>query len=94
MRGSRKFSKWESSFLVKLNVIHGQVMFYCTDNYILIYIYEPRCEKTGLRVPTRSDTSRAVQSQKMARGLQFRIQEVEGLNYLCSGNKGADQLRG
>ena len=38
MHGSRKFSKWGSSFLVKLNVPHGQVMFYCTDNSILINI--------------------------------------------------------
>ena len=30
----------------------------------------------------------------MARGLKFRIQKVEGLYYLCSENKGADQLRG
>ena len=37
-------------------------------------LYEPRCEKTGLRgFPTRSDTNRAVQPQKMARGLKFRI---------------------
>ena len=34
------------------------------------------------------------QSHKMARGLKFRIYEVEGLYYLCSENKGADQLRG
>ena len=35
---------------------------------------EPRCEKTGLRgFLTRSDTNQAVQSQKMARGLKFRI---------------------
>ena len=33
--------------------------------------------------PTRSDTNRAVQSQKMARGLKFRIKKVEGLYYLC-----------
>ena len=44
--------------------------------------------------PTRSDTNRAVQSQKMARGLKFRFKKVEGLHYLCSENKGADQLRG
>ena len=44
--------------------------------------------------PTRSDTNRTVQSQKMARGLKFRIYEVKGLYYLCSENKGADQLRG
>ena len=31
---------------------------------------------------------------KMARGLKFRIQEVEKLYYLCSEHKGADQLRG
>ena len=43
---------------------------------------------------TRSDTNQAVQLQKMARGLKFWIQKVEGLYYLCSENKGADQLRG
>ena len=40
-----------------------------------------------------SDISKAVQPQKMARGLKFRIKEVEELYYLCSENKGADQLR-
>ena len=30
----------------------------------------------------------------MARGLKFRIYVVEGLNYLYSENKDADQLRG
>ena len=44
--------------------------------------------------PTRSDTNQAVQLQKMARGLKFRIQKVKGLQCLCSENKGADQLRG
>ena len=44
--------------------------------------------------PTRSDTNRAVQPQKMARGLKFRFKEVEELHYPCSENKGADQLRG
>ena len=43
---------------------------------------------------TWSDTNQAVQSQKTARGLKFRIKKVEGLYYLCSENKGADQLRG
>ena len=40
--------------------------------------------------------NRAVQKQKMARDLKFRIKEVEGLYYLilCSENKGADQLCG
>ena len=44
--------------------------------------------------PTRSDTNWAVKSQKMPRGLNFRIKEEEGLYYPCSENKGADQLRG
>ena len=57
--------------------------------------YEPRCVKTGLwGFPNRSDTNRTVQSQKMARGLKFRIYELEGMYYPCSENKGADQLRG
>ena len=41
-----------------------------------------------------SDTNWAVQPQKMARGLKFRIKVVEGLYYPCSENKGADQLCG
>ena len=46
---------------------------------------EPRCEKTGLRgFPTRSHTNQAVQPHKMARGLKFRMYEVEGLSCLCS----------
>ena len=44
--------------------------------------------------PTRPDTNRAEQQQDMARDLKFRIKEVEGLYYLSSENKGADQLRG
>ena len=43
---------------------------------------------------TRSDTNRAIQPQKMARGLKFRIEEEEGFYYLRSKNKGADPLQG
>ena len=43
--------------------------------------------------PTRSDTNKAVQPQKMARSLKFRILEVEEMYNLFSKNKGADQLR-
>ena len=43
--------------------------------------------------PTRSDTNRAVQLQKMARGLKFRIKIEVGSYYPCSETKGADQLR-
>ena len=49
--------------------------------------------KPTIWVPTRSDTNRAIQSQKMVRGWKFRIYKVEKLYYLCSENKGADQLR-
>ena len=45
-------------------------------------------------LPTRSHTNQAVQLQEMARSLKFGIKKVEGLYYLCSENKGADQLRG
>ena len=44
--------------------------------------------------PNRSDTNQAVQSQKQARCLKFRIEEEEEVYYPCSENKGADQLRG
>ena len=44
--------------------------------------------------PTWSGTNQAVQLHKMARGLKFRIYKEEGLDYPCSENKGADQLRG
>ena len=44
--------------------------------------------------PTRAHANRAVQPEKKARGLKFRINKVEGLFYLCSQNKGADQLHG
>ena len=43
-------------------------------------------------VSDQAYTNRAVHSQKMARGLKFWIEEVEGLYYPCSKNKGADQL--
>ena len=38
--------------------------------------------------PTRSDTNQAVQP----RGIKFPNWRVEGLFYLCSKNKGTDQL--
>ena len=43
---------------------------------------------------TWSNTNQAVQLQKLARGLKFPILKVDGLFYLCSENKGADQLCG
>ena len=49
--------------------------------------------KPTICVPTRSDTNRPVQSQKIARCFKFRMKEEEGLYYPCSENKGDDQLR-
>ena len=50
--------------------------------------------KSTFWFPIWSDINQSVQPQKMDRGLKFRIEEVEGLYYPCSENKGADQLRG
>ena len=49
--------------------------------------------KPTIWVPTRSDTNRPVQSQKMVRGWKFWIWKLEELYYQSSENKGADQLR-
>ena len=49
--------------------------------------------KPTMWFPTRSDTNRPVQSQKIARSLKFWIQVEEELYYPSSENKGADQLR-
>ena len=50
--------------------------------------------KQTMWFPNRSDTNRAVQAQKRARSLKFRIKVEEELYYPSSENKGADQLRG
>ena len=50
--------------------------------------------KSVFGVVTRSHTNQSLQPHKMARGLKFRIKEVEGSYYLCSENKGAEQLCG
>ena len=59
--------RWPGRLIV--NVLAGAVL------------YEPRCEKTGFCEKTRSDTNLAVQPQKIARGLKFRISVVEELYY-------------
>ena len=50
----------------------------------------PKDKKVASR-EIRSYTNRAVQPQKMARGLKLKILEVKGLFYLCSENKSADR---
>ena len=47
-------------------------------------LFEPVREKSTIWIPTRSDTIRAVQSQKIVRGSKFWIYKVEELNYQCS----------
>ena len=48
-------------------------------------IIEPRHEKTCLReFPTRSDSNRPAQLQKLAWGLKFWLQKLETLHYLGS----------
>ena len=51
-------------------------------------------EKPTMWFPNRSDTNQAVQAQKRARSLKFRILVEEELHYPSSENIGADQLRG
>ena len=49
-------------------------------------------ENLSMGFLTRFETIRTVQPQKMNRCIKFWIYEVEGLFYLCSGRKNADQL--
>ena len=49
--------------------------------------------KPTMWFPTRSDTSRARQAQKMTRGWKCWVKQEEELYCPCSENKGADQLR-
>ena len=53
--------------------------------------FEPSHEKTN-NFLTRSDTNRPVQPQKQARSLKFWVKVEEIFYYLCSENKGANQL--
>ena len=83
--------------VIVMSLYERQCSFTKPRNLICVkYVvkYEPRCEKTGLRGPTRSYTNRTVQPHKMVTGLKLCMQEVEVLYFLCSENKNADQLRG
>ena len=61
---------------------------------LYIYHLSRATTKPVLGFPTRSATNQTVEPQKMARGLKFQIYEVEGLYYLFSKNKGANQMQG
>ena len=59
----------------------------------VLTLFEPCREKICFRFfSTRSDTNRALQPQKIARGLKFQSYQVKGLYFLCSTIEGADEL--
>ena len=63
--------------------IFNTVHFFCSCLLVTCKI-EPRHDKTCLReAPTRPDTNRPAQSQKLARVLKFRLQNLE-IYYLSS----------
>ena len=74
--GLKCSSPMEASYYAGMNIIHVSRVV----------------RKPTFWIPTWSDTNQATQLQKMARGLKFRIKKIEGLYYLCSENKGTDQL--
>ena len=56
-----------------------------THQTVRVNIYEPQHKKMCLReFPTRSDTNRPAQPQKLARVFKFRLQNLEILYYLSS----------
>ena len=59
-----------------------------------IAIWASTWENRSSGFPTRSDINRASQLVNIARCLKFWIKKVEELYYLCSENKGPDQLCG
>ena len=65
------------------------------NTQLILNIYRSLClgntNNLGL---TMSDTNQSVQSQKQAISLIFWVKVEEEVSYLCSENKGADQLRG
>ena len=56
-----------------------------------LYVPHPP-QKIVFGFPTRCDSNLAVQPQKMTKGLKFRMKEEERSHYICSENKGANQL--
>ena len=64
-------------------------------NIFEVFFYHMSCviRKTTLCFRPGLTQNQAVQLQKMARILKFWIPKVNGLYYLCSENKDADQLR-
>ena len=86
------FYKHHSSSIFTIERHYSMVEAF-SSNFRWTTKLSPVMRKPTFWFPTWSDTNRAVQLQKMARGLKFRILKEEGMYYLCSENKGADQLR-
>ena len=57
-------------------------------------IYASLQQNLSLGFTTRSDTTQAVLTQKMVKGLKFQIKDLVGLYYLCRENNDADHLPG
>ena len=83
---------YKTHFWFLLTLFTPEVLLYA-DRLIKIQLSRVM-RKPTFWFPTWSNTNQAVQLQKMDRGLKFRFQKIEGLYYLCSENKGADQLHG
>ena len=82
-------------FSLVLIVIYQTFLCQIVELIDILFTFELCCEKKrSLGFLTRADTNRARQPHKMARGLKFLVKDEEGLYYLYSENKGADQLRG
>ena len=79
---------------IQANVNNGkdQTVRISRVSWVTIFLegYESHPEKTNILVSDLFDTNQAVQLQKMATGLKFRIKKVEGSYYLSSENKCTD----
>ena len=82
--GCSEFSLWAN--------FDAFVMLWLSTKAFVIQIELHREKKLSSWFLSGFNTNRAVQLQNMARRLKVCILEVEGLYYLCSENKGANQL--
>ena len=88
-RGSFILLQLHRKFMELINTFFKALML------LYVVLHEPRLrKKRSSGFLTMFDTNRPVQLQKMIRDLKFCIQEIEGLYYPSSENKGADQLLG
>ena len=71
-----------------------ELLYDVAAQFHLSHEIEPRHGKTNVLVSDLVRHKPGCTATEVARGLKFRTQKLEGLYYLCSENKGADQLRG